>query len=263
MTPYDENGFLGGRIESWIEANRESHRGIIDRAQELNRDCHRFLDGRSLDLDNEKQIVTCVLFARMVELYQAIVMVAERGMTSPSRILLRSLIEAFFHFSAIHKDPDYLKEYLNQFQIKRKRLVNSIRNSSLPELGNLRQTITDDLVAEIKQAIEEEKVKEITVKDSAERAGLLGIYKTAYSILSSAVHTSAVDLESHLSYNEDTKEIEALIYGPSQNEVARSICLSSLAVAEALEKVSGIFDEDRKDLCASHTEAFQTLLPPV
>ena len=73
----------------------------------------------------------------------------------------------------------------------------------------------------------------------------------------------ATDLESHLSYNEDTKEIEALIYGPSQNEVARSICLSSLAVAEALEKVSGIFDEDRKDLCASHTEAFQTLLPPV
>jgi Family of unknown function (DUF5677) len=263
MPSYDENGFLNGRIDSWIEENQAAHRDILDRANELNRDCHRFLDGRSIDSSDERQIVTCVLFARMVELYQSIIIVSERGMTTPSRILFRSFIEAFFHFSAIHKDSDYLKEYLDQLHIKRKRLTNSLRNSSSPELEGLRQSIDDQLVAEIKQAIEEDEIKEIKVKDSAERAGLLDIYKTVYAVLSSAVHTSASDLESHICFNKDTKEIEAFKYGPSVQETARAICLSGLWIAKALEIVSGIFDEDRKEICLSHTEAFQALLPEV
>ena len=71
------------------------------------------------------------------------------------------------------------------------------------------------------------------------------------------------DLKSHLKYNEDIKEIEAFFYGPSQEETARSICLSGLWVAEALEKLSSTFGEDRKDLCAAYTQAFQELLPNI
>jgi len=263
MTSYDENSFLSGRIDSWIEENQAAHREIFDRAKELNRDCHSFLDDRLIDLKNEKQLVAYVLFARMIELYQSIIVVSERGMTTPSRILFRSFIEAFFHFAAIHKDSSYLDEYLNQFQINRKSLANSIRNSSSPELENLRQAVTDDLVDNIRQGIEEEGVKKISTIESAERAELLPVYHTAYRVLSGAVHTSVSDLESHLSFNEDLKEVEAVVYGPSQKEVARSICLSGLSLAEALETVSETFDEDRKELCASHTEAFQALLPKV
>jgi hypothetical protein len=94
MTTYDENGFLGGRIDSWVEENQEAHKAVFDRAKELNRDSHSFLDDRLIDLKNEKQLVAYVLFARMIELYQSIIIVCERGMTTPSRILFRSLVEA-------------------------------------------------------------------------------------------------------------------------------------------------------------------------
>ena len=156
-----------------------------------------------------------------------------------------------------------MDEYLNQFQINRRSLSNGIRNSNSPELEKLREAITDDLVENIRQGIEEGEVKKITVKESAERAGLIAVYRTAYAVLSGAVHTSASDLESHVSYNESIDEIEAFVYGPSQKEVARSICLGGLWVAEALKVVSKNFNENRDEICASHAEAFQALLPDV
>ena len=69
MVPYDENGFLGGLIQEWIEAHRKSYGPVFVLAQELNRECHRFLDGRRVDPKSKLQVTTSVLFARMVELY--------------------------------------------------------------------------------------------------------------------------------------------------------------------------------------------------
>ncbi len=48
MSTFDENGYLGGRIRLWVESQRTSHKSILERAKELNRDCHRFLDGRAV-----------------------------------------------------------------------------------------------------------------------------------------------------------------------------------------------------------------------
>jgi len=239
------------------------HQEIFSRAQELNCDCHRFLDGRSINLDDQKQIVTSVLFARIVELYQSIIVVSKRGMTAPTNILFRSLLEAYFHFAAIEKDPDYLNDYINLFHIQRKTLVNKIHNSSSPQLENLRQKIDDQLVVGIQRVIDEEGARRINVEEVARRAGLHDIYLTTYALLSRAVHTSASDLESHIQCNKATKEIEGFKYGPSEKETARVICLSGMAVSDALEWVSCTFGEDRKDLSTSHKEALQTLLPEI
>lgn len=261
MTSYDENGFLNGRIESWIEEHQESHRDILDRAQELNRDCHRFLDGRSIDWGNQKQRVSCVLFARIMELYQGIIVVANRGMTTPIRIIFRSFIEASFQFFAIQKDPDYLEKYFNQFHIQRLKLINKLRTSTSDELGTLRGAIDDKLINEIKQLIEEADAQRITIEEVAKRAEAHDIYLTVYDVLSRAVHSSVSDLDSHVKFNKTTGEIEGFIYGPSPEETTSTICLSGLWLTEALDNVSSLFGENVKDVCDSHREAFKALLP--
>lgn len=261
MTPYDENGFLSGRIESWVKEHQESHRDILDRAHELNRDCHRFLAGRSRDLGDQKQGVSCVLFARIVELYQAIIVVAKRGMTAPTRILWRSFIEASIHFFAIQKDPDYLDKYFDQFHIQRLKLVNKLLHSTSDELSTVRDAINDELVKEIEHLINENDAQRITIEEVARRAEVHDIYISVYDDLSRAVHTSVSDLDSHVRLNNTTEEIEGLIYGPSPKETAVAICLSGLMLVIALGDVSSLFGEDVKDLCNSHKEAFNALLP--
>lgn len=260
MKSYDQNGFLSGQIGAWIEAHQESHRDIIDRAQKLNRDCHRFLDDRSPNWDDEKQVVSYVLFIRILELYQAIIVVDKHGMTTPTQIIFRSLIEAGFHFFAIQKDADYLNDYFNQFHIQRQKLVNRLRNSTSDLLSTHRDSIDDTLLDDVKRLIEEYDAKQISMEEVARRAGQHEIYLTAYETLSREVHASISALDSHVRFNEVTKEIEGFKYGPSQKETARIICLSGLCLAEILGEVSNLFGEDLKDLTDSHQQAFRGLL---
>lgn len=262
-TPYDENGFLHGRIEHWVRVHRDTFSGVFAEAETLNRRCHEFLDGRSVALDNERQLVTSVLFARLLELYQGAIVLAERGLSTPVRIQFRAFLEAFFHRIAIHIDPGYLDDYLNQFHIQRQKLVNRFRHASSPRLKDLRQDLDEALVAEIAKTVKDEGAQRISIEDVARRAQLHDIYVTVYEVLSRAVHTSASDLESHLQLSKDSDEIVGFLYGPSSNETRRVICLMGMALSEALEQVSRTFGEDRKELCSSHKERFQALLREV
>jgi hypothetical protein len=260
MVAYDENGFLGGLIQEWIETHRKSYGPVFVLAQELNRECHRFLDGRRVDPKSKLQVTTSVLFARMVELYQAIVVVIDRGMVTPGRIIFRVFLEAFFHFFAIHRDSEYLNEYLNQFHVQRKTMVNRIRNSTSPHLEELRRPIDINLVAEIRQTLDEKGVRKVSIEEVARKADLHDIYVTVYEVLSRAVHSSASDLESHLDYNTEKETIQGFRYGPSSEETARVVCLAGLAMAEALEQMFSNFGEDRRELCSKLKSSFQGLL---
>lgn len=260
MCTFDENGFISGRIQHWIDDHQTRHEVIFSTALDLNRECHKFLSGRSVDLGSELQLTTSVLFARMLEIYQAILIVIGRGMTSAGRVLFRTYLEAFFYFAAIHRDPHFLKEYLNQFHVRRRSFVNRLRNSTSPGLEHLRKPLTDDLIVEIKQTMDQEKISKISVEKAAEKAGLHDIYLTAYAILSGAVHTNAADLESHLDYDEQENAIRGFKYGPSDEETRRIVGLASMTMAEALGTISQTFGEDRTEMCAEMKDSFWRML---
>lgn len=257
---FDENGYLEGRIQSWIESQRASQKDIFGRAQELNRDCHRFLDRRAVDLGNGKQVATFLLFARSLELYQSIIVVSERGMAAATRILFRGFLEASFHFFALQRDPTYLKDYLDQFLIQKRKLLRRMRQSKSALVKDLRQAATDQLVEETETAIKEAGAREVSTAEVAERAQMHDLYLTAYAVLSHAVHTGVSDIDHHIQVNDVTKETEGFKYGPSESETRRAICLCGMTLAEALELVSQDFGEGRKALCAAHKEAFRSFL---
>jgi hypothetical protein len=260
MRKFDENGFISGRIQYWIDNHRTRHEAIFSTALDLNRECHKFLSGRSVDLGSELQLTTSVLFARMLEIYQAILIVIGRGMTSAGRVLFRTYLESYFQFAAIHKDPNFLAKYLNQIHVQRKALVNRLRNSKSPGLEQIREPLTDDLIAEIKQTIEQEKISRLSTEETARRAGLHDIYLIAYPILSGAVHTSALDLESHLDYDEQENAINGFKYGPSDEETKRIVGLASMTMAETLGTISQTFGEDRTEMCAKMKDSFYLML---
>jgi hypothetical protein len=262
MGSFDENGFLYGRIQQWMEIQNSFHKDLFERAAALNRDCHLFLDGRAVEDGNGKQIATSVLFARLLELYQSIIVACERGMAATTRILSRAFLEASYHFFALQRDPTYLTDYMDQFLIEKKKLMSRIRQSpsTNEEMRNLRQSATDLLVNENEKLIHDRSARKVSTEEIARRAGMHDSYLTAYAILSHAVHTGISDIERHLQINDVTKEIEAYKYGPSDEETVKEIGLSGMTLAEALELASQTFGEDRKSLCVAHREAFRSLL---
>lgn len=260
MSRIDENGFLEGRICDWITEHRDQHVAVFTAIRTLNRECHCFMDGRAIDATSELHATTIVLFARLMELFQGVFIRVEHGMTSVSSVVFRAYLEAYFYLMAIRTDPTFLKEYLDQLHIARKGLVNRIRHSNSTSLTALREVLDETLAHEISETIREQNIKPLNIEDVARRAGCHDIYATAYAILSGAVHTTAWDLEAHLVYNEANKTIEGLQYGPSDAGTARFLGLAGMVMAEALETVSSIFNEDRSRLCTEFTSQFQAAL---
>ena len=189
--------------------------------------------------------------------YQGILVVVDRGMAAPTRILFRTFLEAFFHFAAIHKDPTYLNDYHDQFEHQRKALVNRIRHSNNPELEELRKPIDSQLIEEIDQI----DVRRVSIEEVSQRGGQHDIYLTVYVMLSRAVHSSASDLESHLDYDKGQETIVGFRYGPTDTETLRTLCLAGMTMAEALKDISADFAEDRSEFCDRAIESFRSLLP--
>jgi hypothetical protein len=256
MSALDEDGFLGGRIEAWIREHRASHKDLLTLAETLNRESHAFLHGRAVRISDTRRLTSIVLFARMMELYQAVLLVVDRGSRSGARVLFRAFLEAFFHFAAIHKDSAYLDEYLDQFENERKSLINRIRNTDDPALEDLRRPIDGTLVAEIQNI----DIRRVKIEEVARRGGCHNIYVTAYALLSRSVHSSAGDLEAHLALDNERENIVGFRYGPTDEETVRTVGLAGITLAEALREVSKDFDEDRTESCERFVANFKTIL---
>ncbi|QKO23545.1 DUF5677 domain-containing protein [Rhodoferax sp. BAB1] len=256
MSQVDENGFLFGRIEVWTEQHRNANQPLLALAHSLNRECHKFLDGRSVSTSDPKQLTSTVLFARLMELYQAVLLVNDRGSRAAVRILFRAFLEAFFHFAAISKDSTYLNEYLDQFQLERKSLINRIRNTGDPALENLRKPISETLISELENI----DTRKVNIEEVARRGGCHNIYVTAYALLSRSVHSSAADLEAHLALDEKKESIVGFRYGPTNEETTRTIGLAGVTLTEALREISNDFSEDRVALCETFIDSFKALL---
>lgn len=247
MTILDDDGFLQGLVDRWVREHRTSYQAFVSDAETLNRICHRFLSGRSIALGNPHQLVVSVLFVRMLELYQSVLLLTFRGMRSASAISFRALIDAYFHFEAIRNDESYLDEFLNQFYVDRHRIASGIANSESESLTELRRCFTVERAKSAKRDMKTANAKNITTEMAAKRGGSEGIYRTAYALLSEEVHTSARSLESHLLWEDGSQSISGFRYGPDECNYGKQVGLSIVLMSNAFEEVCRVFKEE----CAS------------
>ena len=241
--PMDTNGFLIGQIKIWTQDLKETNAVLVADGESLNRMCHEFIGGRTVDLSEPRQLVGAVLFVRIVEIYQAVLVLASLGMRSASAIEFRALIEAYFHFCAIRDDDDYLDDFLDQFHIDKHRLASGIANSESEGIAELREFFTSDRVDEAKKEKEDAGAKKITTAEAAKRGGNEGIYRTAYALLSAEVHTSARSLESHLIWSSEEKKIQGFRYGPDGKDFVRTVGLSIILMCTVYEGICEFFSE--------------------
>jgi hypothetical protein len=243
MFNLDNEGFLRGRVETWSETTREKHALLTEKAESLNRLCHEFLDERSIDLGDERQKTVSVLFVRMMELYQGVLILCFRGMDPSSAILFRGLTEAHFHFEAIRKDENYLNDFLNQIHIQQIRVARGIKNSDLEELGELRALFDEEWMSQIEQRKAESGARKVTIEQVAKRGGHEATYRVAYPQLSNIAHSSASSLESHVIWSDESGEIVGFRYGPSDSHFTKYVGLASVVMADALSELYRLHGE--------------------
>lgn len=204
---FNDIGFLSNESASNLISQQvissESYKICFD----LNIFAQSVLNHALVHPDDRKEVYAIVYFQRMLSDYQAILLLAERGMTHQSEIILSAMLETLFDLVAFHRHDDFFEALILGDAAQRLAFFKTIR-----EQQQTRQSFTSDELQELDRLIasaEDIDRSDFKVYMKADLAGMLHEYRTTYALLSETVHSAVHSLEADLEMNHH-HEVEAI-----------------------------------------------------
>jgi hypothetical protein len=172
---------------------------------DLNVLAHSALNKAVVHPDNRKEVYIMLYFQRMLSHYQAMILMAERGMVHQVEIMLRCMLETLFDLVAFHKNDDLFDALIFGDDDQRLQLLVQIR-----EQQKTTATYTQDEIEDLDKLIanaEDLNREDFKVYMKADMAGMLNDYRTTYPLLGQAVHSSIHSIETDLIFDDYGDEI--------------------------------------------------------
>lgn len=254
-----EQGFISADMRAITAQCHQQHKQQIDQFLAINRKAVEIQDSIEVEAGTGKAqpLLVAVLFMRVLGHAQAVYMMAVRGMPVQTRVMMRVFMEGIFLLCACAKSEDFADEYLDSDQAQRLRFFKKMKE--LEKAGDFLPdavaSATPEVRAEIEASIAEVDARELTVRATAEKAGLLPWYLSVYALFSNSVHTNVRDLESHLQTAGDQLQFSN---HPDLSQTATNLDSTTDMLLIALETTSAFFGMD----CTSFVAEQRSTLHP-
>lgn len=259
MPPLDEKGFLGKEIEQWIPKIRDAHLRFFTLADEVNKYCQGAIYNLRPHSKDKQEVLVSTLYIRVLNNYQASVLLAERGLSPQCGVLARSMIEALFSLSAIAKNEKYADEFILDDQRNRLSFLYKYREFHHGLLPETQKEEVELLEQQLKQEISTGEIKKKTTEQWSKDAGMHDWYLTTYAVLSQSVHSKVRDLEKYLVLNGENEIVE-LRWGPDDYNVEKVLAALIQAMLTALNKVRSLFNKKQEAEASEFQERLNTLV---
>ena len=221
--------FLDRDIQSTVDHIRQTHERYFLFVERLNELAHHALFSAKVVRSDMRQLLLATLLQRALTAFQATVILAQRGMPSEVRVVLRTLLEAMFRIAAIANDEDVAHDYVQAHEHHRLNFVKKLKRLPKALRPQVDETALESLRVALAKSVNGLPETALTTKWFAEKAELENFYNTAYALLSEDVHINVGTLESALNIDEQ-EELVSFSYGPSDEEIEHHL----LTAAEAL-----------------------------
>lgn len=205
------------------------------------------------DTPEEKQkVISMVVFIRLLEVIQAFIILASKGVREELHSLFRIFLDAYFVLANCCSDPDFIPTYFQSDERARLKIL----NSSLKYETDLFKKTKGYALKErdaLDKRIKDEKIQAFNSFIYAENVGCEEIYDSLYRINSASIHTSPRCLEHYVEV--DPKGNIILINHRSDPEET-NICVDDISYffIKAISGMCKLFSlnyEDRiNDFCS-------------
>lgn len=206
------NGFLSkaGLLESQsIEGELREILNILQDLVELGDFILQSANLEEQETEIEKRKVVCsVLMARILEISEAIIVLAKGGFSNEVMSSVRNFVEVYFIFGNACIEKGFFEEYFKTDLVARKKIINVALQSKSEIFEKVRNYATDDVVDELKNEILDLSAVESNCYHYAKKIGCTDIYDGLYRIASSATHSTPRSLEVYVSENENEDVVE-------------------------------------------------------
>ncbi|MFZ1103774.1 MAG: DUF5677 domain-containing protein [Hyphomicrobiaceae bacterium] len=240
---FRELGYLSPESAQWIVTNRRDHGGWFSHVDRLNRLAQRTLFAASADEDSNRELVSILLFVRAVFHFQAVVLLAERGMTVEARSLARGSLEAAFCLRALVANEGFLDQLVRADTHHRKNIVAALTSPSHRHfLDPSRIPVLDSFLIELKSS---GKTAALNMEQVAKMGGLHEVYQTIYRGLSGdASHVSASSLNRYIAEPDEGRATIAVGPVVPTGEIDETLQAASLALHACLDGLASLLRLD-------------------
>lgn len=259
MPPLDEKGFLGKEIEKWILKIRGAHSDFFQLADKVNQFCQKQMFKLEAHNKDKQETLVAALYIRVINTYQAAILLAERGLMSQSKTLTRSMIESLFSLCAIAKSEKYADEFILEDQRNRLRYVNKYRKLHGGIPPEVSRAEIESLEKQLHEDIKEHEIKKKTTEQWSIDAGMHDWYLAVYSVLSDSVHSKVKDLERHLVVN-NSNEIKEFQWGPDDHDIEKILMTLIQGMLTGLKCTLSLFNQKRESEIAGFEEHLSKLV---
>lgn len=209
---FNDVGFLSDESSTNNIASEVTSSDYFKLCKELNVLAHSALNTAIIHPDNRKEVYIMLYFQRMLSHYQAMIIMAERGMVHQVEVMLRCMLETLFDLVAFHKNDDLFNALILGDDDQRLAFLEQVR-----EQQRTTATYTQDEIEDLDKLIanaEDLNREDFKIYMKADMAGMLNDYRTTYPLLSQSVHTSLHSIETDLifdNYNDEIIGINAIV----------------------------------------------------
>jgi len=241
MDDFHINGFLGEESALIAMENYKNHYALFQYCEELNRFAHEKLQNITINGDSyEKSIDIISLYTKIINAFQAVVVLYNLGFDVEAQIICRTSLESCFFLSAIIKEDGFYEKFKKSEEKEIESLLHSIMTN--PEIYN------DFDNAKIKETHDNLKIKNkcennnrIHEKDVASSAGMKSEYYYAYKVFCKLVHPNIKNLRERYLQFDEADNLIAFKSLPSTENIEQNLYLNCYILLRTLDCLSEYF----------------------
>jgi hypothetical protein len=245
---FSADGFLSPTMDRFRASLKTvaAYKAWFEFAEELNRLGLDMLRHRDVPRHDSQRLTIAVLFVRAHKSFQSSLLLAERGLVSDARVVLRSAIEGAIALNALANDATFLDtlikaHYYNQRKTARLVLDDPIYRAhySPQQVAEMEATVQDVDAREI--AVAPRKFGDPNWADVA-RKHCKDLYQTLYRLLSpDGTHTTINAIHRHVGYDAN-QQITELRIGPDTSSLIETLMAACLMFIWAADPFARAFD---------------------
>jgi hypothetical protein len=242
------DGFLSPTMDRFRASlkNVAAYKAWFDYAEELNRLGLDMLRDRDVPRHDNQRLTIAILFVRAHKSFQSSLLLAERGLISDARVVLRSAVEGAIAINALANDATFLDtlieaHFYNQRKTARLVLDDPIyrANYSPQQVADMEATVQDVNARE--NDVAPRKFGDPNWADVALRH-CKDLYQTLYRLLSAdGTHTTINAIHRHVAYDANQK-ISELKVGPDTSSLIETLMAACLMLIWAADPFARAFD---------------------
>jgi hypothetical protein len=256
LSEFDEEGF-STETDGLAKQCHTRYKEWFELYESINRYCLGLTSSLKFHSDNRQEYFTLALFLRMLGIFEGSYILIKRGMVSETKILLRTLMEALFSLCAVAKDKETAERFYQEHNYLKYKALKKMINSDSEIILSSKKNHGKRL-AELKNKVQTNKLKPLSVEEWAEKAGLHDFYTSAYIYFSWTVHSNVMEIGQLIS-GESDESVRSVFLSPNIEEVYRYLMTGIECIVIALGSINELFRLKENDSIEEYTRSYKEL----